>query len=65
MALNIDCIANSVVFLTSEHMIESDLIECGTGRICRDVSADAVDSSVGIGNHDCCIPQNGVLYSLL
>ena len=42
MALDVQSIANAVVLLAPENVVESDLIEGGAGCVCRDMSANAV-----------------------
>ena len=61
MSLNVYCIANSIVFLSSEYVVESYLVKSRTGCVSGYVTPDTVQSPVGIGDHDCSIPKYVVL----
>ena len=61
MSLDVYCITNSIVFLSSEYVIESYLVKSRTRCVSGYVPSDTVQSPVGIGHHDCSIPKYVVL----
>ena len=65
MSLNVYCIANSIVFLSSEYVVESYLVKSRTGCVSGYVPPDTFESPVGIGHHDCSIPEYMVLDTFL
>ena len=65
MTLDIQCVSYPVVILSSEDMVESDLVQSGARGVSGNVATDSVHSPICIGNHNRCIPQNVTLNLLL
>ena len=64
VALDVDCIADAVVLLAPEDVVEADLVERRARGIGGDVAPDTIEASVGVGHRDRRVPQYCVLDRL-